>query len=68
MVNRLLAVCLIWGTAYLTVQIKVLYGYIRVRSACKKIEDDGGRWVAWELYIGRHSEADFLTACARNAG
>lgn len=58
-VNRLLAVLLIWGTAYLTGQIKVLYGYIRVCSACKKIEDNGRGWVPWEIYISRHSEADF---------
>ena len=68
MVNRLLAVCLIWGTAYLTVQIKVLYGYVRVCSACKKIEDDGGRWVAWELYISRHSEADFTHGMCEECG
>ena len=68
MANRLLAVCLIWGTAYLTVQIKVLYGYIRVCSACKKIEDDGGRWIAWELYISRHSEADFTHGLCEECG
>lgn len=68
MVNRLLAVYLIWGTAYLMVQIKVLYGYIRVCSACKKIEDDSGRWIAWELYISRHSEGTLLMECARNVG
>ena len=67
-VNRLLAVCLIWGTAYLTLQIKVLHGYIRVCSACKKIEDDGGRWIAWELYISRHSEADFTHGMCEECG
>lgn len=58
-VNRLLIVCLIWGVAYLTMQIKVLHGFIRVCSACKKIEDEQGRWMAWEVYIGHRSEADF---------
>jgi len=66
-VNRLLAICLIWGTAYLTAQIKVLYGYIRVCSACKKIEEDG-RWVAWEVYISRHSEADFTHGMCEECG
>ena len=66
-VNRLLAVCLIWGTAYLTAQIKVLYGYIRVCSSCKKIEEDG-RWVAWEVYISRHSEADFTHGMCEECG
>jgi len=66
-VNRLLAVCLIWGTAYLTAQIKVLYGYIRVCSACKKIEEDG-RWVVWEVYISRHSEADFTHGMCEECG
>lgn len=68
MVNRLLAIGLIWGTAYLTAQIKVLYGYIRVCSACKKIEDGGGRWVAWESYISRHSEADFTHGICEDCG
>ena len=68
MVNRLLAVGLIWGTAYLTAQIKILYGYIRVCSACKKIEDGGGRWVAWESYISRHSEADFTHGMCEECG
>jgi hypothetical protein len=68
MINRLLVICLIWGTAYLTAQIKVLYGYIRVCSACKKIEDDEGRWVAWELYISRHSEADFTHGMCEECG
>lgn len=68
MMNRLLVVCLIWGTAYLTAQIKILYGYIRVCSACKKIQDDGGRWVAWELYISRHSEADFTHGMCEECG
>lgn len=58
-VNRFLIVCLIWGVAYLTAQIKVLHGFIRVCSSCKKIEDEQGRWMAWEVYIGRRSEADF---------
>lgn len=66
-VNRLLAVCLIWGTAYLTAQIKVLYGYIRVCSACKKIDEDG-HWVAWEVYISRHSEADFTHGMCEDCG
>ena len=68
MINRLLVICLIWGTAYLTAQIKVLYGYIRVCSACKKIGDDEGRWVAWELYISRHSEADFTHGMCEECG
>jgi hypothetical protein len=50
------------------VQIKVLYGYIRVCSASKKIEDDGGRWIAWELYINRHSEADFTHGMCEECG
>lgn len=58
-VNRLLIIGLIWGVAYLTMQVKVLHGFIRVCSACKKIEDEHGRWMAWEVYIGHRSEADF---------
>lgn len=65
--NRLLTVGLIWGTAYLTAQIKVLYGYIRVCSACKKIEEDG-RWVPWEVYISQHSEADFTHGMCEDCG
>jgi hypothetical protein len=66
--NRLLAVLLIWGAAYLTAKVKVLYGYIRVCSACKKIADDEGRWVPWEIYISRHSEADFTHGMCEECG
>ncbi len=60
--------CLILGNSYLTVQINVLDGYIRVCSTCKKIEDEGGGWVAGELYMSRHSEAECAQAYARNTG
>ncbi|MFP5211868.1 MAG: PAS domain S-box protein, partial [Acidobacteriota bacterium] len=39
--------------------IKTLRGLLPICAWCKKIRDDSGYWNQLELYISRHSEADF---------
>ncbi len=39
--------------------LKILKGYIPICASCKKIRDDDGLWSQMELYISKHSEADF---------
>ena len=40
-------------------QIKVLSGLLPICSVCKKIRDDEGFWSQLEIFIDRHSEAEF---------
>ena len=40
-------------------EIKVLRGIIPICSWCKRIRNDSGAWEQMEIYIRRHSEADF---------
>ena len=39
--------------------IKQLQGILPICSSCKKIRDDQGYWHQVEVYISRHTEADF---------
>jgi PAS domain S-box-containing protein len=39
--------------------IKTLSGLLPMCSSCRKIRDDNGAWVALEVYVSRHTEADF---------
>lgn len=49
--------------------IKTLSGLLPICSSCKKIRDDTGYWNQLEIYIEKHSEADFTHGicpdCAR---
>ena len=40
-------------------EIKQLRGIVPICASCKKIRDDAGYWQEIELYIEKHSEADF---------
>jgi len=40
-------------------QIKTLSGLLPICSNCKKIRDDQGYWEQVEVYIAKHSDADF---------
>jgi hypothetical protein len=40
-------------------EIKTLTGILPICSFCKKIRDDKGYWEQVEVYINKHSEADF---------
>jgi PAS domain S-box-containing protein len=40
-------------------EVRTLSGLIPICSACKKIRDDKGYWNTLELYISKHSEAEF---------
>ncbi len=40
-------------------QVKVLRGLLPICSHCKRIRDGSGGWQQLEVYIDRHSEAEF---------
>lgn len=40
-------------------QVKTLSGLLPICANCKKIRDDQGYWSQVEVYIGKHSEAEF---------
>jgi PAS domain S-box-containing protein len=40
-------------------EIKTLHGLLPICSSCKKIRDDKGSWTQIEVYIRKHSEAEF---------
>ena len=40
-------------------KVKQLSGLLPICASCKKIRDDEGYWEAIEMYIERHSEAEF---------
>lgn len=50
-------------------EIKTLRGIIPIWSFCKEVRDDKGFWSQVEVYIKKHSEADFSHSlcpeCAR---
>jgi hypothetical protein len=50
-------------------KIKQLQGILPICSSCKKIRDDAGYWHQVEVYISRHTDADFSHSlceeCAR---
>jgi hypothetical protein len=50
-------------------EVKVLEGILPICAMCKKIRDDGGRWLQIEHYIVNHSHAEFTHGycpdCAR---
>ncbi len=52
-----------WNMSYLLRQllseVKALKGILPICSFCKKIRDDKGYWEQVEVYVTRHSNADF---------
>jgi hypothetical protein len=40
-------------------ELSVLQGILPICSHCKRIRADDGRWSQLEVYVRRHSEADF---------
>jgi hypothetical protein len=40
-------------------QIKTLRGIIPICMCCKKIRDDQGYWNQLELFVSKHTEAEF---------
>lgn len=64
--NRSLAVAVIWMTAVLVLlhsqareDIKTLRGWIAMCASCKKIRDDQGFWKGLERYVEEHSQVLF---------
>jgi hypothetical protein len=65
-VNRTIAIFLVWFTAMLLisrkraeVQTKILSQLLPICSYCKKIRDSEGCWNQIETYIAAHSEINF---------
>lgn len=72
-VNRLLALFVIWAAAILSLQwkamyvekeralskVKILSGLLPICALCKNIRDDKGYWNQIESYIRDHTDADF---------
>jgi hypothetical protein len=72
-INRILSLAVVWLTALLVAQwnlleenrekalneIKVLRGFLPICASCKKIRDDEGYWHQLEVYVTKHSEAEF---------
>lgn len=50
---------LICGLEQALSEIKVLSGFLPICAACKKIRDDQGYWNQIEVYISKHSKAQF---------
>lgn len=40
-------------------QVRQLSGLLNVCSSCRRIRDEGGRWLELETYVDSHSEASF---------
>jgi hypothetical protein len=40
-------------------EINTLRGFLPICANCKKIRDDRGYWTQIEIYISKHSEAEF---------
>lgn len=64
--NRSLAILLIWGTAILVLrhkqdlaEIKTLRQWLPICASCKKIRDDKGYWKGLEHYMERNLEVLF---------
>lgn len=49
-------------------KIKTLSGLLPICAACKKIRDDKGYWNQIELYIKKHSEAEFTHGLCPDCG
>ncbi|MDH5367148.1 MAG: hypothetical protein OEW67_09190 [Cyclobacteriaceae bacterium] len=65
-INRLLAVLVIWSSAFLSIkiddahkEIKVLEGLLPICATCKKIKDEKGNWSQIEHYVNDHSDVQF---------
>ncbi|MFA6455227.1 MAG: hypothetical protein WCW40_00285 [Bacteroidota bacterium] len=39
--------------------LRVLSGFISMCAWCKKIRDENGAWVTFDVYVGKHSTAEF---------
>lgn len=71
LLNRALALSMIWVTAVLVLlykqaqeEINVLRRWLPMCASCKKIRDDQGYWKGLEEYVERHSEILFThTVC-----
>jgi hypothetical protein len=66
LVNRGIILLLIWAVMLIVLlrkradeQIKTLQGLIPICASCKKIRNDHGYWDVLEMYIQKHSEAQF---------
>ena len=66
LVNRLMALLIIWTTAFIVLRYKraeqatkILRGLLPICASCKKIRDDKGYWKQLEEYMEQHSEAHF---------
>ena len=64
--NRLMALLIIWTTAFIVLRYKraeqatkILRGLLPICASCKKIRDDKGYWKLLEEYLEQHSEAYF---------
>lgn len=64
--NRLVALLIVWTTAFLVMRYKraeqatkVLRGLLPICAWCKKIRDDKGYWKQIEDYMEQHTEAFF---------
>lgn len=40
-------------------QVRTLRGILPICSSCKKVRDSEGQWETVEVYVGRHTEAEF---------
>lgn len=47
-------------------ELKILTGILSICSFCKKIRDDEGCWEQLEVYINKHSEANFSHSICPN--
>jgi hypothetical protein len=66
LLNRGIALFVIWSTAMLVLyrkgaeeQIKILSGLLSICASCKKIRDEKDRWKPLEDYLKGHSGAEF---------
>ena len=66
LMNRLMALAIIWTTAVIVVRYKrteqatkILRGLLPICAECKKIRDDQGYWKQLEEYMEQHSEVQF---------
>ena len=74
-VNRAIAIFVIWMTALLSVlrkqaeeETKTLRGLLPICSYCKKVRDDKGYWKQIEVYIAANSQADFTHGLCPECG
>ena len=74
-VNRMIAIFVIWITAILSVmrkqaeeETKILRGLLPICSYCKKVRDHKGYWKQIEVYIAANSQADFTHGLCPECG